>query len=379
MSHPIKVALIAGEHSGDRLGAGLIKSIKSINSSINFCGIGGPKMAEQGFNSLLPFEDFCVMGITDVLARFFMFRRYHNILVDFLINEQVDMFIGIDYSEFNLKIANKLKQKGIKTIQYVCPKIWAWRPKRVHWIKQSVDQVLCQLPFEEGYLKQRGMSAKFIGHPLADEIPLKSNALQARSALNLDVSKTVITILPGSRSSEIKYIAPTFFLAIAKLFETNKNLQFVIPYASNKVLLQIKNIASIKVPHITFIYTSDNHLALESADVVLTKMGTSTLETMLFKKPMVTAYHADWFTLWLASKKVKTEFASLPNIIANEELVPELYLENFTVGRVTEALNQLLNKNNEPLLEQFRLIHENLQCDTNTKAAKEILTQLKLK
>lgn len=371
-------AMVAGEMSGDLLGAGLIRALKKTYPNAGFVGIGGKKMQAEGFESLFPMERLAVMGIVDVLGRLFELLKIRRQLKQYFLNNKPDVFIGIDAPDFNLNLEGKLKKAGIKTVHYVSPSVWAWRQGRIKKIAVSVDLMLTLLPFEAKFYQDHGVPVEFVGHPLADQIPIEVDQTKARQQLAYQQSDHLIAVLPGSRSGELKFLGPVFCDTLLALIAKDPTLKFVIPAANAKRKQEIENLlaernllagkndrqSKVKV------IDAQAQTAMAAADAVLLVSGTATLEAMLLKKPMVVAYKWSGFTHAIISRMVKTPFISLPNLLANKMLVAELIQENADVANLLPALENVLNSEKNKLIKaEFTRLHQSIRCGGDEKAA----------
>lgn len=368
---PLTVALLAGEHSGDLLGAGMMRALKAQHPDLRFIGVGGPLMKAEGLDSLVPMEDLAVMGIAEVVGRLPTLLRHRKQIVTTLLREQPAVFVGIDAPDFNLPIAKRLKAHGIPTMHYVSPSVWAWRQGRIKGIKQSVDHVLCLLPFEKDFYDAHQLPATFVGHPLADAIPMQWDRAQARQTLNLKDELT-IALLPGSRSGEIARMGPAF-LAAAQLFhERHPQAKFISPMISSARAEQFRALQQAIAPDLPLtLIDGQSRTAMAAADGLLLTSGTVTLEAMLIKRPMVVAYRFNWLSYQLIKRMFKAKFFSLPNLLADEALVPELVQQQVTPEGLVDALEkQLAAADKGSLIEHFSVLHQNLQRDADVVSAK---------
>lgn len=321
----MRVAIIAGEESGDILASGLMKSLKACYPNLSFEGVGGDRMLAQGLRSEFPMERLSVMGLVEVLKRFPELYTRRNKLIKRWINDPPDLFIGVDAPDFNLTIEEKLKAQGVPTVHYVSPSVWAWRQSRLLKIERAVDLMLCFLPFESAFYADTRVDARFVGHPLANQLPLAFTREQACIELGLDPRFPVVALLPGSRSGEVAKLATPFLETAQWLIEKRSNIQFVIPVPTDARYLQIEGqIAVFGKPLNIRLVKGSSQLALTACDAVLIASGTATLEAMLCGKPMVVAYRMAGLTYRIISRLLKTAYVSLPNLLANEQLVPEI-------------------------------------------------------
>lgn len=372
--------VVAGELSGDILGAGLIKSLKEEFPHAEFFGVGGPLMIAEGLESLAPMETLSVMGLFEVLIHLPKLLRLKAQLVKEAENRMPIAFIGIDAPDFNLKVAHSIKQIGITTFHYVSPSIWVWREKRVFAIKKSVDKVLCLFPFEVDLYTKHKMDATCVGHRLADEIPLVSNIDKARQTLILPAQQKILALLPGSRVGEVSRLLPIFVETAVLLLEKNPNLSFLIPAATDTLFEMIsKELLKLtdEQAEAFNVLQGDSRLAMEASDVILLASGTATLEAMLLKKPMVVAYKFSSITAYIAKKVVHSPFFSLPNILARKKLVPEVFQEDVVADRLAPLVETAFTQVNDPILMgEYLRVHESLRLDADKVAAQAIISKL---
>ncbi|MEM0910247.1 MAG: lipid-A-disaccharide synthase [Pseudomonadota bacterium] len=374
--------MIAGEASGDILAAGLIRELKVLFPDAQFEGIGGKHMIAEGFNSMEDINELSVMGLVEVLKHLpALLKIKRNVLTHFF-NNLPDVFIGIDAPDFNLPIETKLKQRGVSTVHYVSPTIWAWREKRIHKIAKATHLVLGIFPFEAKHYEKYAYPYRFVGHTMADEIPMEPDRAAARDALNIPREKLVLAILPGSRAREIDTLLDTF-LATAALFgksQQTRELQVFIPAVNQDRKAQIQEI--LAVSNVTIEVNITQHPAREvmiASDVVLLASGTASLECMLCKRPMVVAYLLSFITHKMMQKLYLPKYFSLPNILADEPLVPEFLQEDVNPENLCRHLNAQLNENNAHVLSRFRALHQQLRCDASKQAALAISELIKTK
>ncbi len=374
----LRIGIVAGEASGDILGASLMESIKQRCPGVVFEGIAGPLMIEQGASSLVPMERLSVMGLVEVLGRIRELLKIRRRLVKRMLNDPPDLFIGIDAPDFTLPVERKLKEAGIPTAHYVSPSVWAWRQKRIFKIAKSIDHMLCLLPFEAEFYRKHKVPVSFVGHPLADQIPMYTNAEMARKTLGIKVApdQKLVAILPGSRQGEVKILAP-LFLQAAKLCAAKGNFKFVIPCINEARYKQVEMLRAELAPELD-IELVDGHSreVMASADSILIASGTATLEATLLKKPMVVAYRVSPLTYAIAARLVKIPYLSLPNLLAGKELVPEIIQNDATPERLSEALLDSLSRGNE-LLEEYQKIHRMLARNASDTAADAVLALIK--
>ncbi|MFT7438016.1 MAG: lipid-A-disaccharide synthase [Polaribacter sp.] len=366
-------AMVAGETSGDLLGADLIRGLKTIYPDAIFEGIGGPKMQAEGFYSLFSMERLSVMGLIEPLKRLPELLRIRRAIVDRYKESPPLAFVGIDSPDFNTNIELKLHHAGIKTVHYVSPSVWAWRQGRIKTIKKAVDLMLTLLPFEAEFYSESQIPVRFVGHPLARQIPMRSNRLAAKKELELISDKPVLCLMPGSRAGEVALLAELFIAVAERAGDSVPGLQLVIPAANEARYEQLKGILSC-YKHLSIkLLRQQSHLAMASSDAVLLASGTTALEAMLFKKPMVVSYRLGAITHALVSPFIKTPFVSIPNLLAGEMLVPELIQSDATVEALTAAIIDALDTDkNKLLIEQFDRLHKLLDMDSAAIAAEAI-------
>ena len=319
----MRLAMVAGEASGDLLASLLIQGLRARWPDAQAQGIGGPKMVAAGFDAWWPSEKLAVRGYVEVLRHYREIARIRRQLQSRLLQDRPDAFIGVDAPDFNLDLHARLRIEGIKAIQFVCPSIWAWRGQRVHKIARSVDHVLCLFPFEPPLLARHGIPATYVGHPLADAIPLEVPRNAARQVLGLSSSDAVVALLPGSRRSEIRYIAPLFLQAAARLHSLRRELRFLLPLAPGLRGL-VEPLLERHAPAVPIMLLDGrSHDVLAACDVTLIASGTATLEAALFKRPMVIAYRMNALSWQLMRRMQYQPWVGLPNILSREFVVPE--------------------------------------------------------
>ena len=370
------IALVAGETSGDLLGAHLLSALRPQLPDTLMHGIGGPQMAKYDFVSNWPMEKLSVNGLFEVLAHYREIKGIHNHLRDHLLAQRPDVFVGIDSPEFNLSLELALKKAGIKTVHFVSPSVWAWRSGRIRKIAEAVSRILVLFPFEEAIYQKAGIPVTYVGHPLAESIPMRPDIDAARTSLGLDREKPVITIMPGSRMSELKYNSPAFVESAKILLQRDPTIQFVIPMAGDEQLKYFtKLVSGARLDDLPLqIVRGHSHAAITAADAVLVASGTATLEVALFKKPMVIAYKLMRAT-WEIARHIVKPPVGLPNILAGEMIVPEL-LQNAATGQaLADALwFQLTDQaNRQRLEERFIAMHYSLLRNTAQTSADAIL------
>jgi lipid-A-disaccharide synthase len=373
----VKLALVAGEASGDNLGGGLLRALHARQPALAAFGVAGPRMVEAGCEAWVASEELAIMGLAEILRHLPRLLRLRRDLVARLLQARPDVFVGIDSPEFNLRVAAQLKAQGIPTVQYVSPQVWAWRQGRVRTIGQSVDLVLCVLPFESRFYDAHDVRAVFVGHPLADRIPLESPAGPARAALGLDAGAPTVAVLPGSRRGEVARLGGPFASTLAWVHERRPDIRFVAPMANAAVRAMFEHSLVQHAPGVPVTVVDGRaQEALAAADAVLVASGTATLETALIKRPMVVAYRLAPLTAWLmrGMKLMKAEYFAQPNLLAGRQVVPEYLQEDVRPGVLGPALlAQLERPDHAELIATFTSIHQALRCDASARAADAIL------
>ena len=367
----LRIALVAGEASGDILGAGLMRALKAQHPAVEFIGVGGPLMQAEGLTSYFPMERLSVMGLVEVLGRLRELLARRKLLIQTLIEEKPDVFIGIDAPDFTLNIELKLRQAGIKTVHYVSPSVWAWRQKRVLKIREGCDLMLTLLPFEARFYEEKGVPVRFVGHTLADTIPLQADRAAARAELGLP-DGPLVALMPGSRGGEVGRLASVFFDAAERLQALKPGVRFVLPCASPQRRAQIETLLEGRNLPLTLL-DGQSHLALAACDAVLIASGTATLEALLYKRPMVVAYRLAPLTFWILKRMVKSPYISLPNLLAQRLLVPELLQDDATPDALAQTLLPLIDGGEEQT-RGFDDIHRTLRRDASNQAADAVLT-----
>ncbi|BCK23819.1 lipid-A-disaccharide synthase [Vibrio cholerae] len=374
MNRPLRIGIVAGELSGDTLGEGFIKAIRARYPDAEFVGIGGPKMNALGCQSLFDMEELAVMGLVEVLGRLPRLLKVKAELVKYFTANPPDVFVGIDAPDFNLRLELSLKQAGIKTVHYVSPSVWAWRQNRIHGIAAATHLVLAFLPFEKAFYDKFNVPCEFIGHTLADSIPLASDKLAARQLLGLDEQRRWLAVLPGSRGSEMKMLAEPFIATCQKLQARYPDLGFVVALVNAKRRAQFEQAWQQVAPELNFVLVDDTaRNVITAADAVMLASGTVALECMLLKRPMVVGYRVNAFTAFLAKRLLKTPYVSLPNILAGEELVKELLQDHCTVDNLYHEVSRLLESDNQALMDKFTEMHQWIRKDADQQAAQAVL------
>jgi lipid-A-disaccharide synthase len=375
MSAPIlRIGIVAGEASGDILGAGLIKSIKEKYPNAVFEGIGGAQMIAQGCNSHFDLEELSVMGLVEVLSRIKRLLAIRKHIVNHFINNPPDVFIGVDAPDFNLGLEMKLKKAGIKTVHYVSPSVWAWREKRIFKIAKATDLVLSLLPFEKDFYDEKKVPCTFVGHTLADQVDLVPDKEGARVMLGLKADEPVLALLPGSRAGEVNMLLERFVDTAYLLFERFDHLHVLIPVVNQQRKHQIEQyLKEKKASDNIRIIIGHSRDVMQAADAVLLASGTATLEAMLCKCQMVVAYRLKKMTELIMRRMYKPKYFSLPNLLSNQALVPELIQEAVNPMNMANLLEPMIKQPNKELLKSFTDIHHTLKCDADHTAAKAVL------
>ena len=374
----LKVALVAGESSGDLLGAGLIRSIRKLCPNAEFAGVAGPRMIAEGCASWDAYDRLAVMGLGEVFRRLPELIRLRKSLRDRFESWQPDVFVGIDSPDFNLGLELMLRRKGIRTVHYVSPSLWAWRPRRVKKIRRAADLVLCLLPFETRIYAEADVPARFVGHPLADQIPHRSDRSSARSCLNLPVDGQVVALLPGSRTSEVRALADDFAMTTAWLAEQHRDLVFVAPMTRPDLASIFSDSLRKLAPGTDVrVFEGRSHDAIAAADVALLASGTATLEATLIKRPMVVAYRVSRVSKFVLKtfRLLKVDRFALPNLLSGEALVPEILQDEITPPRLGEAVLKFLDDPGlcDTLIDSFDRIHAVLQRNADSCAAQAVV------
>lgn len=383
MSEFVRVGMVAGEASGDQIAAHLIGALRSRRRGMLFAGIGGPRMINEGFESLYPMEKLSVRGYAEVLRNYGEIMGIRRRLAKTLIDERPELFIGVDSGDFNLGLERWLKEAGIPTIHYVSPSVWAWRGWRVKKIARSVTRILVMFPFEAPLYEKAGVPVSYVGHPLADVIPQEPKKEEARAALRLPAKKLIVAMLPGSRRSELHYMASAFVLAAHRFRQEMPEVHFVVPTVTRATRdmfeMAVHQHQRTDLP-LTLLF-GHSHEALAAADMALVASGTATLETALFKTPMVIAYRQSPITWALMRSMLYLPYVGMPNILAGERLVPELLQDEANPGALAAALLALWRDAaaRKRQIERFHDFHHLLRQNTAQKAADAVLQVLESK
>ena len=370
-SDELRLGLVAGEASGDLLGGLLLQGLKARWPALQAAGIGGPAMAAQGFEAWWPHERLSVFGYVDALKRLPELLRTRRDVGDRLLRERPAAFIGIDAPDFNFGLETRLRQAGIKTLHFVCPSIWAWRGERVDKIRAAADHVLCLFPFEPALLQQHGIAASFVGHPLADLIPLQPPREGARARLGLALDDTVVALLPGSRRSEILHLLPRLLAAAVLMRAERRELRFIVPAVPALRSLIEGLVAQAGVAEWLSLLPGQSHEALAACDLTLVASGTAALEAALFKRPMVITYHLAWLNWQRMKRQAYQPWFGLPNILCGEFVVPELIQDAATPAALArEGLAWLDDAPRVAALQRrFHQLHLSLRQNTAQRAA----------
>lgn len=373
-----RAAMVAGEASGDLLAGLLLGGMKSRWPALSSGGIGGARMAAQGFEAWWPSDKLAVRGYVEVLRHYRGIVAIRQQLKARLLADRPDVFIGVDAPDFNLDLEADLKAQGVPTVHFVCPSIWAWRAERVDKIRRSCDHVLCIFPFEPALLAQHGIAATYVGHPLAQVIPMQPDQALARQALGLAPEARVLALLPGSRASEIESMAPRFLQAAALLLKTHPDLQLVLPALPSLKAVVEQHVQAAGLTGRVRVTAGQSHQVLAACDVTLIASGTATLEAALFKRPMVIAYHMNWLSWQIMRRKKLQPWVGLPNILCRDFVVPELLQSAASPQALAAAVDGWLQAlvhepaKIERLHTRFTALHHELQRDTAQLASDAI-------
>ncbi len=381
MSDRLRIGIVVGEASGDILGAGLMTALRKHFPNAEFSGIGGPRMLALGFHSFFPQDRLAVMGLVEPLKRLPELLKIRAFLRDHFIANPPAVFIGIDAPDFNLTLEGDLKEKGILTAHYVSPSVWAWRQKRVHKIARSVDLMLTLLPFEAEFYQQHQVPVAFVGHHLADEIPLDVDQQAARNTLHIAQDAKVVALLPGSRSNEVERLGQLFMETAVHCLRRNPALQFIIPAANADRYRQLHLQLSSYIDYPIHLVNGQSQTVMAAADVVLMASGTTALEAMLLKRPMVIAYKLSWLSWAILSRMVKTPYVGLPNLLAGEKLVPELLQDEATPENMSLAVMHYFEhpQETQALRDTFYDMHQSIKRNASDRAADAIAQLIQTK
>ncbi|WP_036781240.1 lipid-A-disaccharide synthase [Photorhabdus aegyptia] len=373
---PLTIGLIAGETSGDILGAGLIRALKTKVPNARFVGVAGPLMQAEGCEAWYEMEELAVMGVVEVLERLPRLLKIRKDLTTRFTELKPDVFVGIDAPDFNITLEGRLKQRGIRTIHYVSPSVWAWRQKRVFKIGKATDMVLAFLPFEKAFYDKFNVPCRFIGHTMADAMPLQPNKAAARELLDIPPEAVCLALLPGSRHSEVEMLSADFLKTAQLLQQSIPDLHVFVPLVNVKRREQFERIKQEVAPELN-VHLVDGKAReiMIASNAALLASGTAALECMLAKCPMVVGYRMKPLTFWLAKRLVKTPYVSLPNLLSGEELVKELLQEECQPQKLADKLLPLLQSNEkvEVLKQTFLHLHESIRCNADEQAAQAVL------
>jgi lipid-A-disaccharide synthase len=381
----VLIVLVAGEQSGDNLGAQLIKALRQRLPQARFAGIAGSRMVAAGCEAWERVESLSVMGLFEILPHLPRLLRIRRNLIDRVLAERPAVYVGVDAKEFNLRIAPRFKASGIPTVQYVSPQVWAWRQGRVNTIGRAVDLVLCLLPFEKPFYDAHSVHAEFVGHPLADQIPLTVDAGRARSELGLATQGEYVAILPGSRNGEVSRLSPDFAATLAWLLERRPQLRFIVALANDAtraIFEAALDRVAAQAPRLrdrVTLVNGQSQSVMAASDAVLLASGTATLEATLLKRPMVVAYRLGLLTSFLLKhlKLFKAPFFAQPNLLAGRQVVPEFFNADVRADVLGPAvLQQLERADRDQLVQTFTSIHETLRRDASARAADAIVELL---
>lgn len=371
----LRIGLVAGEASGDLLGEGLIRAIRARRPDAVFEGIGGPRMIAAGCHALYPMERLSVMGLVEVLGRY---RELHAMRADLVRHFSAtppDVFIGIDAPDFNLGLEQRLKARGIRTAHYVSPTIWAWRRKRLRKIARSTDLMLTLFPFEPPFYEAAGIPVHYVGHPLADAIPPETDARAARIALGMPAAGELLALLPGSRQSEVRSLAPAFIGAARWCLERRPGLRFAVPLVNAGVRALFEQALASDPDLPVTLFDGRSREVIAAADAVLLASGTATLETMLLQRPMVVAYRVSPLTYWLARRLLYVDTYAMPNLLAGSRVAPEFIQNAATPAALGAALLNYLDHPDEArrVRERYAHLHDQLRQGADERAAEAII------
>lgn len=377
----LRIGIVAAEPSGDLLGSGLMQAIRTRVPDVTFEGIGGEGMCTAGLDSWEPMEKLTVMGLVEVLKHLPELMGIRRALIRRWSTSPPDLFIGVDAPDFNLHLETKLREAGIPTVHYVCPTVWAWRPKRVTGVRRAVDLLLSIFPFEEAFLREHQVPVRYVGHPLAHELPLEPDRAGARQALGLHDDRPVLAILPGSRGSEVGSLAEPFLKTAMACAAELPGLQCVVPLVNEKTRLAFDAIRQRVAPDLHIVQVQGKaRTAMAAADVVLTASGTATFEGLLSKRPMVVGYKVHWLTYTIARlfRLVKVDHIAMANIIAGERLAPEFIQAECEPDRLAPAVLDFFRDEGKvtAIRQRYCALHRSMDHATNDEAAEAVLALL---
>ena len=372
-----RIAIIAGEASGDQLGASLIRSARRLLPDLQFEGVAGPAMREAGCQAWVDSQEIAVMGLFEIVRHLPRLAKIKRLVEKRLLSDPPDVLVGIDSPDFNLRVEKIARRAGIPTVHYVCPSVWAWRQGRVKVLRQACDRILCLLPFEAAFLESHGLPGEFVGHPLADEIPEKVDKSAARQRLGVDAG-TLIAMLPGSRAGEVSRLGPLYAQTAVWLAERGVQAEFMVPAATPRLGSMFEADWKNGAPGLRLrIVAGRAQELITAADAVLVASGTATLEAMLLKRPMVVVYKMSALTYWLLKifDLINVEHISLPNLLSGKTLVPELIQQQATPEATGNALLELLRspEHQQELAKSFTALHDQLRRSAADRAAEAVL------
>lgn len=376
MAGTLRVGILAGESSGDILGAALMRALRMRHPDIGFSGIGGPLMEAEGLHSQVPMECLSVMGLVEPLKRLPSLLRIRRELIAAMLAERPDVFIGIDSPDFNLGVEARLRGAGIRTVHYVSPSVWAWRGGRIRKIAKAVDLVLTLFPFEADFYERHNVAVRFVGHPLADQIPLEPSRDEARRALMLTPEGRILAMLPGSRQGEVARMGPVFMAAAQRLLAEEPDLRVLIPCASAARRQQLEHCLGPSGANARLLLLDgQSRAAMTAANAVVLASGTAALEAMLLKRPMLVCYKLAFLSYQIISRMLTVPWFSLPNLLSGRALVEELVQEEVTEDALVSRARSLLDSDNDALLmDTYRSIHLQLRGDASARAADAVLS-----
>lgn len=374
-SGTLRIGVLAGEASGDILGSRVLAALREQCDELIVEGIGGPLMEAQGLQSMFPMDRLSVMGFVEPLKRLPELLRIRRTVFEHFRDNPPDLFLGIDAPDFNLTLERKLKAHGVKTAHLVSPSVWAWRQRRIHKIKRSVDLMLCLFPFETRIYEEHDVPVRFVGHPLADELPDRAHAAAARNDLNLPAQGKILALLPGSRGGEVRMLAPVFLQAARLLWQLNPQLSFVLPAANQAREAELRKLLTQQPDLPVTLISGRSREVMAAADAILLASGTATLEAALVKRPMVVAYRMAALSWWLVLRLAITPFAALPNVLSGRALVPELLQDGATAEAMAASAEPLLEGGEaaQKQISAFDDIHATLRRDYAHRAAEALL------
>jgi len=372
----INIGIVAGEASGDNLGADLITQVKRLHPDVRFIGIGGNRMQQAGCECLYTTDELSVMGISEVFSSLPRLLEIRRGLLDYFRSRPPDVFIGIDAPDFNFPVEKKIRRSGVKTIHYISPSVWAWREYRLRSIARSVDLMLVMFPFEEAYYEKHGIKARFVGHPLANKLVEEVTPAEARSRLGLPQDGKIIALMPGSRQSELRQLAKPFTETAVWCQRQRADLSFVCNLVNDADRHHVQSVMQAEAPQLPVRFFAGQSISvMAAADVILLASGTAALEAMLVNRPMVVAYRVNWLTYQLARRMIKLPYVSLPNILAGEEIIPECLQSACNPDTMGQKLLHWLDDEEavSALMNRFRQIHRQIRPPAQGGAARAVL------